>query len=45
MFQARALVNRTFETGLIYGLAACIYLGVAFILFRLTKRFEQVASQ
>ncbi|MFD9900292.1 amino acid ABC transporter permease [Mesorhizobium sp. NPDC059025] len=45
MFQARALVNRTFETGLIYGLAACIYLGVAFTLFCLTNRFEQVASQ
>ncbi|WP_260854773.1 amino acid ABC transporter permease [Mesorhizobium amorphae] len=45
MFQARMLVNRTFETGLIYGLAACIYLGVAFILFRLTRLVEQAVVQ
>ncbi|MCG7508495.1 amino acid ABC transporter permease [Mesorhizobium retamae] len=44
MFQARTLVNRTFETGLIYGLAAAIYLGVAFILLRVTRWAEHVAS-
>lgn len=45
MFQARMLVNRTFETGLIYGLAACIYLGVALILFRLARLVERATSQ
>ncbi|PLP60825.1 amino acid ABC transporter permease [Mesorhizobium loti] len=45
MFQARMLVNRTFETGLIYGLATCIYLGVALILFRLARLVERATSQ
>ncbi|MFE0018287.1 amino acid ABC transporter permease [Mesorhizobium sp. NPDC059054] len=44
MFQARALMNQTFETGLVYALAAAIYLGIAFILFRATRWAEQMAS-
>lgn len=45
MFRARALVNQTFETGLIYGLAAAIYLAMAFILLRVTRWAEEVASE
>lgn len=45
MFQARMLVNRTFETGLIYGLAAAIYLGIAFLVLRMTRWAEHAVSK